>query len=149
MKISKRCEYALRAIFELASKDKEEPVKIINIAKTQGISQRFLEAILNELKHGGFVESRRGKGGGYILVRDANELTVGEIFEYIQGTISVVPDGNGKSKDGTIRWGDNAFKQLWQEVNQAMLEVWNSKTFADLVEFERNSKAMLTPNYVI
>ena len=45
-------------------------------------------AILNELKHGGFVESRRGNKGGYILARSAEELTVGEIFEYIQETVA-------------------------------------------------------------
>jgi Rrf2 family protein len=124
-------------------------VKIHSIAQTQGISHRFLEAILNELKRGGFVDSRRGNGGGYILSRDARQLTIGEVFEYMQGAISVVPDSHRKSKKSTVRRGDNAFEQLWQEVNQAMLEVWNRKTFADLVEFERNSKALRVPNYVI
>jgi Rrf2 family protein len=79
MKISKRCEYALRAIFELSSKDTAQPVRIYDIAEAQGISRRFLEAILNELKHGGFVESRRGNEGGYILARNDEELTVGNI----------------------------------------------------------------------
>ena len=148
MKISKKCQYALKAIFELASRDIDKPVKIHSIAQAQGISHRFLEAILNELKHGGFVESRRGNGGGYILARNAEELTVGEVFEFMQGAISATPDSDRKGK-GRVHWGDNAFEQLWQEVNETMSEVWNSKTFADLVEFERNSNVVGIPNYVI
>ena len=149
MKISKKCQYALKAIFELALRNPGEAVKIHNIAEAQGISHRFLEAILNELKHGGFVESRRGSEGGYMLTRDAGELTVGEVFEYMQGTISVAPGSTGKGEKGAVFWGDNAFKQLWQEVNRAMFEVCDSKTFADLVEFERNRRDARVPNYII
>ena len=149
MKISKRCEYALRAIFELSSKDTAQPVRIYDIADSQEISHRFLEAILNELKHGGFVESRRGNGGGYILARNSRELTVGEIFEYMQGAISIVPDHNKKRENNRDHRGDIAFEWFWQQVNRAMLEVWKSKTFADLVEYERNSKAERVPNYII
>ena len=149
MKISKKCHYALKAIFELASREIDEPAKIQLIAEAQGIPQRFLEAILNELKHGGFVESRRGNEGGYTLAGAPEDFTIGEVIEYIQGPISVSPDGNKRSKKTTICSGDNAFEQLWQEVNKTMSEVWNSKTFADLVEFEQNSNAAGTPNYVI
>ena len=68
-KISKRCRYGLRAIFELALRGTSEPVKIQDIASAQGIPQRFLEIILSELKQGGFVESRRGSNGAYMLAR--------------------------------------------------------------------------------
>ena len=149
MKISKKCQYALKAIFDLASRDIDEPAKIQAIAEAQGIPQRFLEAILNELKHGGFVESRRGNEGGYILARAPEDLAIGEVIEYIQGPISVSPDGNKKNKKTAIYSSDKVFEQLWQEVNKTMSEVWNSKTFADLVEFERNSNATTMPNYVI
>jgi len=64
-------------------------------------------------------------------------------------SISVSPDGNKKSKKTTIYSGDKAFKQLWQKVNKTMSEVWNSKTIADFVEFERNSNATGILNYVI
>jgi len=84
-------------VFELASRNPGERVEIQNIAEAQGKSHRFLESILSELKHGGFVESRRGSEG-YMLTRDAKELTVGEVFEYIQDTISAAPDSTGKRK---------------------------------------------------
>ncbi|MHC4807793.1 MAG: RrF2 family transcriptional regulator, partial [Planctomycetota bacterium] len=92
MRISKKCRYALRAIFELALRDSGQPVKIHEIAGAQNVPPRFLEVILNELRHAGFVDSRRGNGGGYMLARDAKDLTVGEVIEYIQGPISVAPD---------------------------------------------------------
>ena len=149
MKISKKCQYALKAVFELASRNTGEPVKIHDIAGAQRISPRFMEVILNELKHGGFVESRRGNEGGYMLAREAKNLTVGEVMEYIQGPISVAPDGEGKSNRSTAFGQDEAFKQLWQEVNNAVSGVCDSRTFADLVEFERARREACAPNYII
>ena len=77
MRISKKCQYALRAVFELAVRNTGQPVKIQQIAGAQNIPPRFLEVILNQLRHAGFVESRRGNEGGYMLAPGAEELTVG------------------------------------------------------------------------
>jgi len=149
MRISKKCRYALRSIFELALRDPGQPVKIHEIAGAQNIPPRFLEAILNELRHAGFVDSRRGNGGGYMLARDAKDLTVGEVIEYIQGPISVAPDAIGKTNRNAAFFGDDAFKQLWGEVNTAISESCDSKTFAELVEFERAKREACVPNYSI
>jgi Rrf2 family transcriptional regulator, cysteine metabolism repressor len=69
MTISVKGEYALQALFDLASQPPGAPVKIGDIARRQKIPQKFLELILAGLKQGGFVESRRGAEGGYLLVR--------------------------------------------------------------------------------
>ena len=148
MKISKKCQYALKAVLELAWRNPGEPVKTHDIAKAQRISQRFTEIILNELKHGGFVESRRGNEGGYMLARDPKALTVREIIEYIQGTISVAPEAV-KDNGETAFFGNEAFKELWQEINNTVTEVFDRKTFADLVEFERAKREQCVPNYSI
>ena len=71
MNISVKGEYALQAIFDLASQRPGEPVSIADIARRQKIPQKFLELILAGLKQGGFVESRRGAEGGYLLARPA------------------------------------------------------------------------------
>ncbi len=71
MNISVKGEYALQAIFDLASQRPGEPVRIADIARRQKIPQKFLELILASLKQGGFVESRRGAEGGYLLARSA------------------------------------------------------------------------------
>src|ERR1017187_8917272 len=91
MNISVKGEYALQAIFDLASSARAEtqpivPVKIADIARRQGIPQKFLELILASLKQGGFVESRRGAGGGYQLARLPETITVGEVLRFVDGT---------------------------------------------------------------
>jgi Rrf2 family protein len=148
MKISKKCQYALRALFELAWRNSGKPVKTYQIADAQRMSPRFTEIILNELKHGGFVESRRGNEGGYMLAQDASDMTVREVIEYIQGPISLVPDANKAAADAGF-FGNQAFAELWQQVTDAVCNICGSKTFADLVEFERTKKAESVPNYCI
>ncbi len=148
MKISKKCQYALKAVLELARRNPGEPVKTHDIANAQRISPRFTEIILNELKHGGFVESRRGNEGGYMLARDPAELTVREVIEYIQGAISVAPEAV-RDAGNSASFGNEAFKELWQEVNSAVSEVCGNKTFADMVEFEQAKREKRVPNYCI
>ncbi len=79
MLVSQKCQYALRAIFELAKRTGQGPVKIAEIAEAQAIPVRFLEVILSQLKQGRFAVSQRGSEGGYQLARPPQELTVGEI----------------------------------------------------------------------
>ena len=148
MKMSKKCQYALKAVFELAWRSPGEPVKTHDIADAQRVSPRFMEIILNELKHGGFVESKRGNEGGYMLVRDARTLTVAEVIEYVQGPISVAPEAARRAGDAAS-FGNEAFRQLWQEVNSAVSEVCGNKTFADLVEFEQARREQSVANYCI
>ena len=144
MKISKKCQYALKAVFELAWRDQDEPIRTQTIADAQRISPRFMEIILNELKHGGFVESKRGNEGGYMLARDARDLTVRQIIEYVEGPISLVTNS-----DDTASVGNEAFTELWQEVNNAIGEVCENKSFADLIEFERAKRNKGALNYSI
>ncbi len=136
MAISKRCEYALRAIFELGVRDIGIPIKIQAIAQAQSIPTRFLEAILNELKHAGFVASKRGNDGGYFLVRPIEELKVSEVMEAIQGSIAVGPE---TSQHETYCRGDRAFEAFWTRVNHTVLEVCGSMTFAQLQQTESKS----------
>lgn len=148
MKMSKKCQYALKAVFELAWRNTGKPIKTYSIADAQRMSPRFTEIILNELKHGGYVESRRGNTGGYLLARDAADLTVREVIEYIQGPISLVPEVTEGGANAAFL-GNEAFKELWGQVNNAVCEVCDGKTFADLVEFERAARDSSAANYCI
>jgi len=149
MRIPKKCQYALRAIFELALRDANQPVKIHEIAGAQNIPPRFLEVILNELRHAGFVESRRGNEGGYMLARPAEDLAVGEIIRHIQGPISLTVNDGRKTNKGEYFYGDHAFAQLWKGVNSAISEVCDNTTFAELIAYEKQKKAAMVPNYSI
>jgi len=144
--ISQKCRYALRAIFELASRGKADVTKISEIAAAQAISPRFLENILVELKQAGFVASRRGNDGGYMLARPASELTVGEVIAFIQGQHRpnfMQPAGE------TLRNGDYAFSKLWSRLNNVISDVYDNTTFADLVEEESKAAKNYVPNYII
>ena len=90
MSVSSKCYYALRAIYALAEHASTEPLKIAEIAEREQIPIRFLEVILGQLKGGGFVRSRRGAEGGYMLARPPEEITVGEVMRYVDGPIAPV-----------------------------------------------------------
>ena len=144
--ISQKCKYALRAIFELALRDSPEPVKIQDIASAQAIPPRFLEIILSELKHGGFVQSRRGNNGGYMLARPANDIAVGEVIGFIQGAAR---QGVQPGRRRTDLMGDYIFSNLWQKVTKAVADIYNSTTFADLVQQELTQRKKYVPDYAI
>ena len=137
MAISKRSEYALRAVFELAYRGSQEPVKIQRIAESQGIPSRFLEGIMNDLRNAGFVESRRGSEGGYVLVMDSGELFVADVLRAVQGQLSVGPESMTGGIENTYRAGDAAFSQYWQKVDTMMMNLFTEMTFADLVKSEQ------------
>src|SRR4030081_3328861 len=111
MNISVKGEYALQAIFDLCCQPPIQPVKIADIAQRQKIPQKFLELILATLKQGGFVESRRGAEGGYLLARPASQITVGEVYRFFEG------GHNGKSR--LERKSDAPFDDLWRQVDDA------------------------------
>ncbi len=125
MNISVKGEYALQAIFDLASQPAGEPVRIADIARRERIPQKFLEIILVGLKQAGFVESRRGAEGGYLLARAAESLTVEEVLRSIEGT------GQGRSR--SRRKTETPFTDMWRQVDCAVSEIIGKTTFAELL----------------
>jgi len=124
MHTSVKGEYALQAIFDLASQRSGEPIRIADIAQRQKIPQKFLELILASLKQAGFVESRRGAEGGYLLSRPADSLTVGEVLRYVEGP----PDKQRGRRKGVA----TPFSEMWDQVDGAVSSVVDKTTFADL-----------------
>jgi Rrf2 family protein len=86
--ISQKAKYALRALIALAKGAPGDSLLISEIAESQSIPKKFLEQILLDLKHHGIVASRRGKAGGYLLLKPASEITFGEILRVIDGPIA-------------------------------------------------------------
>src|SRR5262252_5833540 len=107
MNISVKGEYALQALIDLAAQPPGEPVKIADVARRQGIPQKFLELILASLKQGGFVESRRGAEGGYLLARSPDSVTVGDILRFVEGPRTRL--GRARSRQGARSGPDNPF----------------------------------------
>jgi len=149
MWVTQKCQYALRALFELAKREKEGVVRSADIAANQAIPKRFLEVILHQLRQGGFVDSQRGKEGGFFLSRPANEITVGEIIRFIDGPINPVDCQLNKPRGRCGLQGGCVFLSLWDEARTALEQVYDTKTLRDLVDREQASLADQAPQYVI
>jgi len=140
MNTSVKGEYALLALFDLASQPAGMPVKIADIAKRQRIPQKFLELILAGLKQGGFVESRRGAEGGYLLSRSSDSLTAGEVLRYVEGP---------QARSRTRRRNESPFADMWRRADAAVSTVLDHTTFADLKSDWAERQAKFIPNWEI
>jgi Rrf2 family transcriptional regulator, cysteine metabolism repressor len=141
MNISVKGEYALQAIFDLASNAGPEPVKIAEIARRQKIPQKFLELILASLKHGGFVESRRGAEGGYLLAKRAESISVGDVLRFVEG--------RQEERARLRRQTNSPFCDLWERVDHTTDSVLDSTSFAQLVREWTEKHSRFVPNWEI
>ena len=143
MHISVKGEYALHALFDLSMQRTREPVKIAGIAKRQKIPQKFLELILAGLKQGGFVESRRGAEGGYLLARSPDAITVGEVLRFVEGS-----GKNNTPKPGANN-DDDPFADMWRRVDGCIGNIVDRTTFSELCRAWQENQARYIPNWEI
>ncbi len=141
MNVSVKGEYALQAIFDLASQSGRDPVKIADIARRRQIPQKFLELILASLKQGGFVESRRGAEGGYLLARRADTITVGDVLRFVEG--------RKEERSRQRREGDSPLSDLWERVDRSIDDILDSANFAQLVRDWTEKHNRFVPNWEI
>jgi len=143
MRITYKGDYALKTILDLALHYGNSPVSIPELAKRADISIKFLEQILLDLKRGGFVESRRGNAGGYLLARDPANIKLGEIIRFIDGPIEPVACVN-QNYDGCSDKSKCIFRNIWEKVSSATAEIIDNITFEDLV----NQLKSAEPKYI-
>jgi len=136
MTISQKCQYALRSLFELGKRKDEGPTSVAQIARAQAIPRRFLELILGQLRQGGFVESKRGARGGYVLSVRPDRLTVGRVIRFVDGPFNPVACLAGPDKSGCLLRGRCVFAGLWRQAAEAVAGVYDATTFQDLIEAE-------------
>ena len=150
MLVTQKCQYALRALFELARTNGQGPVKMARIAAAQAIPPRFLEVILSQLKRGEFVRSRRGNEGGYELIRAPNEITVGEVIRFIEGPFGPVECMNGEaSSRKCVLSGDCVFLPMWTKVQGAVSDIYDGTSFQDFVDEDRRGTKHRVSRYAI
>lgn len=89
--ISKKTKYGLNALIYLAKEYQKGPVLISDIVKAEKMPQKFLEHILLSLKNQGILESKRGKGGGYLLGKDPKNIKLGQVIRILEGPLAPVP----------------------------------------------------------
>ena len=144
--ISQKAKYALRALTALARADGKSPVLIGDIAEQQKIPKKFLEQILLDLKHRGIVMSKRGKDGGYMLLRPAAEISFGEVLRMIDGPIAPLPclsqTAYRKCED-CISETDCEIRHVFARVADATREVLFSTSIADALAEKKPAAAIL------
>ena len=135
MKISTKGRYALRLMIDLAMNSVGEPVSLKDVAKRQGISEKYLEQIISVLNRAGYVQSIRGAQGGYLLRRAPEEYTVGMILRLTEGSlapVTCVEDGDFPCE----RQENCVTVILWKKINVAINSVVDSITLQDLVDWQ-------------
>ena len=136
MKISKKSQYALRAMVHLAGiSHRDEPCSVKEISQKENISFDYLEKIIAQLEKRGLVKAKRGVGGGYFLSRSPNKISVGEIITILEGTVAPVECValEKKYRYRCPRKKNCKTINVWNKVYQNLASTLNSITLADLV----------------
>jgi Rrf2 family protein len=135
MKLSLRGEYALRALVALGESYDRDVVSMQRVSGQQEIPKRFLEQVFNDLRAGGFVESKRGIAGGYRLARPMEEITLAEVIRHIDGTLRTTSAAARKPRLNTQAGGAQlAIRGVMRDVRDAVVQVLSKVTIADLFE---------------
>lgn len=142
MKMSTKGRYGLRLMLDIAVNSGERPVTLRDVSARQEISEKYLEQIIIHLSRNGLVRGTRGARGGYTLARDPEEISVGNILRAVEGDLSPV-DCVECSGGSTCSRADSCVTiGLWREMKEAMENVVDTRTLADLAaEYrEKNSE---------
>jgi len=140
VRVSTRGDYASRALLSLALHDENSgPTSVRDIAERTGLPQPYLEQILLSLKGAGIVTSKRGVGGGYVLTRPPDDLTLGEIVAAVDGPIVAGDFGAPHEDDACDHEGQCALLAVWAEVGHHMADHLASYTLADMVDRARGN----------
>ena len=144
MKISTKGRYALRLMIDLAINYEGNPIRIKDIAERQNISNKYLEQIIAILNKAGYVKSVRGRQGGYMLKKAPEEYTVGMILRLTEGSLAPV---ECVEEEETLcpRKQTCATFTVWKKINDAINNVVDNITLADLVEISEKQ----ADNYII
>ncbi|HML98717.1 MAG TPA: Rrf2 family transcriptional regulator [Tepidiformaceae bacterium] len=135
MRVSTRSDYGLRALIELAGQYGRGPLQSAEIALRRHIPEQYLDQLLTALRKSGFIRSVRGPAGGHELVRDPSTITVREVIEALEGSLSPVAwlDEPPEMTDHPHHCGQ---REIWERIREATTAILDSYTIADLLERE-------------
>ncbi len=132
--LSKKTKYGLKALSYLASKKENTPVLISEIATSENISKKFLESILLSLKKSGILASKKGKGGGYYLSQNPDDIKVSSLIRILEGPIAMLPcvslNHYERCNDCTNE-EECSLNILMAEVRDSTLKILENKTLSD------------------
>jgi len=141
--ISKKTKYALNALVHLAKKYEQGPVLISLISEEERIPQKFLEAILLDLKNAGILGSKKGKGGGYYLIKNPTEVNVADVMRLFDGPIALLPCVTHKYYQRCEECKDEetcGIRDVFMAVRNETVKVLKESTIAGILEKENSFK---------
>ena len=130
MRLSKRTEYGLRAIVALARLSPRQFVQSRDLARQEGLPNKFLESILLALRRAGLLESKVGSGGGYRLSRPPDQIIVGELIRRLEGRLSL----REPASSSEVTPGEFAVHLVNERLTTATDDVLNTMTLEQLME---------------
>ena len=139
--LTAKAKYGLKAMVHLAALQPGKSALIADIAAQHGIPKKFLDAILNELRQAGFLKSKTGRGGGYMLAIPADKIIVGDIIRKLDGPLAAVPcvSRNFYARCQDCRTEEDCkVRHLMLEAREALAQVLDRRTLAQMEAFGRN-----------
>ncbi len=138
LRLSTKGRYASRLMLELALNYGKGPILLKDIAKSQEISEGYLEHILPSLKSAGLVNSSRGAHGGYILARAPSEITLGEVVQAVEGIIAIVECVTAPEVCHRVDFC--VTRDIWDEMSEKIMQILDSTTLQDMVNRQMQKK---------
>lgn len=143
MKISTKGRYALRLMLDIAQNCSKKPVSIKEVSLRQNISGKYLEQIITVLNNAGYVKSVRGSQGGYLLQKPPSEYTIGMILRLTEGSLAPVACAEEDISSTCGRIVDCPTNIVWKKLNNAINDVVDNITLADLIEWTEEKDEQL------
>jgi Rrf2 family protein len=132
--LSKKTKYGIKALTFLARQENQTPVAIADIAKSENISVKFLESILLLLRHSGLLGAKKGKGGGYYLIKDP-KINMAHVYRILEGPIALLPCASHNFYEKCADCKDEtscAVRRLMTEVRDNTLIILENNSLADI-----------------
>lgn len=134
--LSRKTKYGLKALSYLAKNLEDAPVQISVISVSENISLKFLESILLTLRKAGFLGSKKGKGGGYYLMKDAEDISIASVYRVLEGPIALVPCVSLNFYEKCTDCPDEdhcSVHNLMEEVRDSNLKILENTSLAGLI----------------
>ena len=141
--LSKKAKYAINALVYLAKQEDRAPVQTVQIALSENIPNKFLEAIMLELKKGGLLASKKGRNGGYFLRQNPDEIHMAEVVRLFDGAIALLPCVTYKYYERCDECHDEktcGIRAAFLNLRNQTVELLKHETLATILERERKLK---------
>ena len=135
MKISKKTDYALRALFAIAEL-KDNSISIRELAESTDVPRRFLENIMLEMNRAGWVKSIPGRYGGYTLAKNANEITLGEVIRHFEGMIAMISCVSVSNYEPCSQESKCYFRRIFLNIRNLTAQILDKTTIASCLSHE-------------